>query len=230
MDFLKAKCNTMKYILMIFFVCFIYSCEQKQQATQSILQDTVKPVSPTPVIIDEDLITDTSIGKISRSTTLANLENIFGKSNIQDTINYGAEGMDSFMVTKIYSNTPKELIIHWQKNKFHSSISRIDLYQENAAYHTIDSLKIGSTLEMLLKANGKKINFSGTSWDYGGFISSYNGGKHNKSNINFRLASAEDASEKIMGDHELNTDMPLVKDNIKKIYISNISLILDKNR
>ena len=220
----------MKYILMIFFVCFIYSCEQKQQATQSILQDTVEPVSPSPVIIDAYLITDTSIGKISRSTTLANLENIFGKSNIQDTINYGAEGMDSFMVTKIYSNTPKELIIHWQKNKFHSSISRIDLFQENAPYYTIDNLKIGSTLEMLLKANGKKINFSGTSWDYGGFISSYNGGKYNKSNINIRLASAEDASEKIMGDHELNTDIPLVKDNIKKIYISNISLILDKNR
>lgn len=220
----------MKYILMIFFVCSIYSCEQKQQTTQSTLQDTAEPVSPSPVIIDEYLITNTSIGKISRSTTLANLENIFGKSNIQDTINYGDEGMDSFMVTKIYSNTPKELIIDWQKNKFHSSISRVDLNQENAPYYTIDSLKIGSKLEMLLKANGKKINFSGTSWDYGGFISSYNGGKYNKSNINFRLASAEDASEKIMGDHELNKDMPLVKNNIKKIYISNISLILDKKR
>ncbi len=63
------------------------------------------------------------------------------------------------MVTEIYSGTPKELVINWQLNKFHNTIGTVDCYQENAPYHTVDSLKIGSTLEKLLQVNGKKLIF-----------------------------------------------------------------------
>ena len=171
------------------------------------------------------LITDTSIGKIHRTTTYIDLQQVFGDNNLQDTIDYGAEGMDSFIVTKIYSNTPKELVVNWQLNKFHKAIAMVDCLQENSPYQTADSLQVGSTLEKLLKANGQKINFYGTGWDYGGLITSYNKGKFDKSNIFFSLNSREDA-ENVMGDQELNTDQPKVKANLKKLYISRISVSL----
>jgi len=221
----------MKYILSVFLLFIIYSCKQKQENAKITTIDSVADTPDSVTNIqqpDEFLITDTSFGKINKTTSYTELLNIFGKNNLQDTINYIAEGTDSIIVTKVYSNTPKEIIISW--HKFHTAISTIDCYQPNAPYHTADGLKIGSTLESLLKTNGKKITFTGTSWDYGGMISSYHNGKYNNSKIYFRLTSSEDASESIMGDHELNTDMPLVKQNLKKIYISNISLTLRNSR
>lgn len=235
MDFLKEKCKFMKYIISAFLLICVYACDQEKTNAKTEIKDaanskdSVKNISST--ISDEYLITDTSFGKINKTTTFKDLEKIFGKINIQDTIGYGAEGIDSFIITRIYSNTPKEIIINWQQNKLHKAISRIDIYQDNAPYYyTPDSLKIGSTLEKLLQVNGKKIIFTGTSWDYGGMISSYNGGRLNNSKLFFRLASSPSASEQIMGDHELNTDMSLVKANLKKLYISNISLTLDNSR
>ncbi len=215
----------MKYFFLVLLLFFIYSCKQKQTNSLNDQKDSNINASIT-TSPDEYLLTDTGFGKINKATTYNDLESMFGKNNIQDTSDYGAEGMDSFIVTKIYSNTPKEIIINWQLDKFHNAIGTVDCFQENAPYHTSDSLKIGSTLEKLVQVNGKKINFYGTQWDYGGQITSYNNGKFHKSNIFFMLNSTPDASEKIMGDHELNTDMQLVKANLKKLYIAKISLSL----
>ncbi len=138
--------------------------------------------------------------------------------------------MDSFIVTKIYSNTPKAIVINWQTDKFHIAIATVDCFQDNSWYHTIDSLTTGSTLQKLVQVNGKKINFYGTGWDYGGLITSYNGGKFQRSKIFFSLSSAPGASEKVIGDRELNTDMLQVKQNLKKLYISKISLSLHNEK
>jgi hypothetical protein len=229
MDFLKEKCNCMKYSALILLLFSIYSCGQKQTNSQTNSQDSGKNIQ-TSISSDEYLITDTSFGKINKTTTFNDLENMFGKNNIQDTIDYGAEGMDSFIVTKINSNTPKEIVINWQLDKFHKAIGTVDCFQENAPYHTADSLKIGSTLEKLVQVNGKKINFYGTGWDYGGIITSYNNGKFQHSTLYFQLDAKSGASEKVMGDRELNTDLPQVKANFKKLYIAKISLSLHNSR
>ncbi len=219
----------MKYFLLVFLLCFIYSCQQKQTKSLENQKDSTTHV-PITTTTDEYLITDTSFGKINKATRYNDLEKMFGKNNIQDTINYGAEGMDSFIVTKIFSNTPNEIVVTWQLDKFHNAIAAVDCFQQNSPYHTTDSLKTGSTLEKLVQVNGKKINFYGTGWDYGGLITSYNNGKFKKSNIFFSLNSTPDASSKVMGDKELNTDMPMVKENLKKLFISKISLSLHNEK
>ena len=214
----------MKYLFFgCLLVCFC-ACNQKQNRVPVTPQDSLKSNQP-GMARATTLITDTSIGKIHRTTTYVDLQQAFGDNNLQDTIDYGAEGMDSFIVTKIYSNTPKELVVNWQLNKFHNAIATVDCLQENSPYQTADSLQVGSTLEKLQRANGQKINFYGTGWDYGGLITSYNKGKFDKSNIFFSLNSREDA-ENVMGDQELNTDQPKVKVNLKKLYISKISVSL----
>ena len=151
----------MKYFLSLFLLISIYSCDQKQNNSQIHKQDSAKNVQ-IPTVSDEYLITNTTFGKIDKATAYKDLENIFGKNNMQDTIDYGAEGMNSFIITKIFSNTPKQIIINWQTDKFHNAIATVDCFQENSPYHTTDSLKTGSTLEKLVQVNGKKINFYGT--------------------------------------------------------------------
>jgi hypothetical protein len=76
----------------------------------------------------------------------------------------------------------------------------------------------------LLKINGRKINFSGFGWDYGGYIISYNGGALDNSNVNFRMDLVSGADEGLVGDTEVNTDMPSVKKVLDSIRIWQISL------
>lgn len=224
-------------VCLLWLLIFAISCkgkEDKIQVKDITLSDTSYEIPPPPpprlASTDPDyLISDTSFGKIRRTTTLDDLRNLFGKNNIQDTMDYGPEGIDSFIVTKIFSNTPKELIVSWRSGKFHKTIGAVDCQQENSPYQTIDSLKVGSTLEKLLRKNGKKINFYGTGWDYGGLITSFNKGKFERSNIFFSLNSRDDA-QNVIGDQELNTDMPKVKANLKKLYIVKISAVLHNEK
>jgi hypothetical protein len=80
----------------------------------------------------------------------------------------------------------------------------------------------------LLAVNGKRISFSGLDWDYGGFISSFGKGRLESSTILFRLNGKDGLPEKLMGDIQLNTDMPLVKKNLDKMVIGQITLVLPK--
>src|ERR1035437_9440945 len=81
MDFLKEKCNCMKYSALILLLFSIYSCGQKQTNSQTNSQDSGKNIQ-TSISSDEYLITDTSFGKINKTTTFNDLENMFGKNNI----------------------------------------------------------------------------------------------------------------------------------------------------
>lgn len=222
MAFLKEKNRSVSFLVVL--VVIIFSCQQKQKDTTTAVKDSVNAVKA--VSTNDYLITDTSFGAINKTTTYNDLVNLFGKNNLEDTINYAPEALDSFIVTKIYSNTPREIVVSWQTDKFHTAIAGLDFYQENSPYQTIDSLKVGSTLEQLVKVNGKRINFYGTGWDYGGIVTSYNNGQFHKSNIFFFLNSRDDASDDVIGDRELHTDLPAIKANLKKLYIAKMSLSL----
>jgi hypothetical protein len=225
----------MKQLLCIVIITAILfnGCKEQGTKTADVSQlkndsATSPPITNNSISIDEYLITDTSFGKITPATTYKHLEELFGKNNLKDEIQYGAEGLDSFMVTKIFPNTPKELVIWWQENNYHKIISSVISYNENAPYHTADGLKTGSTLDKLLRVNGKNITFMGTDWDYGGYITSYNNGKFEKSKVAFRLASTPGMDQDLMGDAEFNNDMPLVKNNLQKIKIHEISVLFKK--
>ena len=172
------------------------------------------------------LITEKSFAGINKTTSLAELQKLFGKNNLKDDIDPGPEGGDSILVTKVFPGKTKEIVVFWAKKGYHKRVVFAECYQPKSPYFTKDSLKIGSTLKKVLEVNGHKINFSGIGWDYGGFISSYNNGKLYKSTINLQLYGKDGVSNKLMGDTQLHTDMPLVKKNLTNLYIGKISLSL----
>jgi hypothetical protein len=170
------------------------------------------------------LVTPTSFDKINKNANYDDLIKLYGKNNIKDTIYFGPEGMDSSIITQIYTGSPKEILIFWEETLFHKKIGSIESYRQKAPYFTIDGLKIGSSLRRLVQVNRKKINFYGFGWDYGGIISSFNKGKFEKSNFEFQLDSKFWMDGKLIGDIEFNTDMRLVKENLDKIFIGTIRL------
>lgn len=195
-------------------------------AGTSITTDTVKSF----VTDNSLLITYNKFGRIENTTDLIQLKKLFGEMNVTDAIEFGPEGVDSSNVTKIYVGNPKEISIRWKQYKMHKEISTAECYQENSPYYTADNLKVGSTLQKLLEVNGKPIKFYGLGWDYGGTITSLNKGRMDGSNIFFQLLDEPDISKNLLGDKEFNTDMPLVKSNLKKIVIGKITLSFDKTK
>jgi hypothetical protein len=181
------------------------------------------PVSdPAQGKIDSTLVTDSTWGPIGRNADLATLEGLYGKNNIKDEWICGAECMDTILVTKIFPDQTQEITVYWDDGAFHKKIVMLEVFRDGNSYHTIHGLKNGSTLNDILKVNGKKINFSGFGWDYGGFIQSFNDGALEKSPINFRL-EYQGSNYGLDGDIELNTDMPDVKralDSIRNYYLS----------
>lgn len=207
----------MKRIFLLLMVASaLYSCKNDKKTT---------PVTETPVVkVDSTLITDSSWGLINKNTDIEALKKIFGANNLKDERVCGPECADSIDVTFIYREQPNEICVNWQDSGYHKKIGFLECWRENSPYHTATGLKIGSTLNDILKLNGQKITFSGFGWDYGGIIQSYNNGALEKSAVQFRLDLSDGSDNSLFGDTELNTDMPSVKKALDKMSVYYISL------
>jgi hypothetical protein len=212
-----------KFIFPLLIIAtIIYGCGNKdKKATTATEMPGIK--------IDSALITDTSWGLITKNTDIAGLQAAYGAANVKDERICGPECADSIDVTKIYPETNTEFIVYWKDSLYHKSIAFIETYLPDGPYHLANGLKIGSTLEYLLKINGKKIIFSGFDWDYGGHIQDYGMGALQNSPFGFHLAIDEDGGTELSGDTEFDTEMPEVKKKMTKIKITSVSLSFFKN-
>ncbi len=217
-----------KILLLSLIVSFITSCHEKKKGSDdpaSIIKNNVPE-------IDTLLVTDTSWVFIHKTFNYSDLLVIYSEQNIKDERICGPECIDSIDITKLYPGTKNEAIIYWQDSAYHQKIGMIECYSDSAAYHTSSGLKINSGITDLLKLNRQKINFYGFGWDYGGNIISFNGGALEKSPIQFGLDMKYDETytdTQLLGDIELNTDMPAVKKMTDKIIIRSISLSFHTN-
>jgi hypothetical protein len=211
-------------IILLFIALIVYSCANDKKEKPAVIK--------TDIEYDPSLITDSSWGAITKKSDYAALQKIFGTANVKDERICGPECIDSIDVSILYPNTKNEAIIYWQDSLYHKKIGMIECYSDSANYHTSSGLKINTGITELLKLNAQKINFYGFGWDYGGSIISYNGGTLEKSPVHFGLDIRYDESNtdnQLMGDIELNTDMPAVKKIIDKIIIRSISLSFHTN-
>ncbi|HWR33801.1 MAG TPA: hypothetical protein VN451_09750 [Chitinophagaceae bacterium] len=178
---------------------------------------------------DSLLLSDSTWGGITALTDFDELKQLYSESNIKDERICGPECVDSFDVTRIYPGSNREFIVYWQDSLYHKQIGFIRCLSADAPYYTEAGVKIGTTLNELLRINGKPIAFFGFGWDYGGGIISLNHGVLEKTNVRFNLALAEQNDDNsVYGDTELNSDMPAVKKLLDKIYVSELFLPFNK--
>ncbi len=209
-------------LILLTTISAFLSCTENKKG-EPTTQPTIKTT------IDSSLVTDSAWGPITTKTDFTALQNSYGAANVKDERICGPECIDSLDVTKINADTPKEIIVYWKDSAYHKSIGMLVSYAEGSPYRTATGLKIGSSLKDILLLNGKKIGFSGFGWDYGGYIQSFNNGKLEKSPIQFRLDLMDDTSTVLLGDIELNTDMPAVQEKLDKIKAYQLSLVFYKD-
>lgn len=212
-----------KHLLFIAFAILLLGCnnEKKDSPASETANEATKP----PAIVKENfLVTDSSWGYITENTSKEELVTAFGAGNVKDETICGPECMDSIRVTKVFPDTQKEFIIYWKDGQYHKSVRLIESNQPASPYYSSYGIKEKTSLKELLAINGKKINFMGFGWDYGGYIQSYNGGKLANSKIRYRLECATNENKSLFGDYELDTTMPDVDAELDNIFVSQVSL------
>ena len=212
-----------KALLFISVAVLLCNCNDEKKATPA--SETTNVTTGTEAIAkDTLLITDSSWGVITEKTGFDELVKIFGTANVKDETICGPECIDSIRITKVFPDSPKEIIIHWKDSLYHKSIRLIESDQQEAPYYSSYKIKRKTSLKELLAINGRKINFMGFGWDYGGYIQSYNDGKLANSKIRYRLECLNSQNKSLYGDYELATDMPDVEAELDNIFVSQLSL------
>ena len=178
-----------------------------------------------PTAIDSFLITDSSWGPIGPNSQRADLDRYFGKDQTRDERICGPECADSLDVTQVYPDTDRAFTIYWADSQYHRQIDLIRVMGERSRWHTADSVTIGTRLDKLVRLNGGPLSFWGFGWDYGGYVSGFNGGNWENTRIGLRLdidGTVEDGS--LYGDTQLGSDRPSIQKIQDRIWVMELSL------
>jgi hypothetical protein len=100
----------------------------------------------------------------------------FGAANVRSQAVDGPEG-STLQATLVYPDNPrKRLKVLWWDESGRKRPSAITV-DGNPSDWRIAGLTVGSSLEDLAAANGKRFSISGFGWDYGGRVTDWRGGK-----------------------------------------------------
>ncbi len=166
------------------------------------------------------------LGKIDSTATRDSLVAWYGAANVQDTTIYVIDGMTQ-EGTRLFPGTAAEVDVFYGDEQPGGPISYLRVRREDSPWHDAEfGIKVGTTLADLVKYNGQPIEMQGFGWDYGGFITSWNGGK--LSNYDLRLDLGEIADTLSEDDFQFFGDTLLSTTDAKlltlPIRVSEISI------
>lgn len=160
------------------------------------------------------------VGPITSKTTRADLTKLFGAENLKDEKIHLVEGTYGPATWVYPKNVKKRLAIVWTDDS-KKKIEFVRLTGSVSEWRTLDGITLGTRLTKLQVMNGKRFRFYGFSWDYGGSVTDWDGGKLGSeiALMPLRLsdetarrdALTEQQRESLMGDRELWSDNELVQ-------------------
>ncbi len=158
----------MRFFLFLFSLLFFFSCKNGTGTSEKTGQETAQ--NTVSVSQEEDLITCWGIGLVELGDDLAAITERVGKGNLrQDSLFLG--GSFESVVTSVYKDSPKEIVIHWRKTSPFKKIDFLEVSHPGSPYMFANGIKIGTSLTEIQKLNGNKpIRLWGFGWDYGGSI------------------------------------------------------------
>jgi hypothetical protein len=184
-------------ITTLFFLTFgLLACKHKEQA----------PVLPKNDFI---LVPGQRLGPLKAAHSTENdLVQTFGTAQVkaQDFAVGEGEVIDGFV---LFPDSQNEVQLGYDTTYAKGKPASIRILNPKSQWKTPEGIHIGTTLEELVKINGKAVTFYGFGWDYGGTLSNYNGGKLQES-LFIVLAPKPDyeLGENFLGDQEFSSNRP----------------------
>lgn len=160
------------------------------------------------------------VGRITASTSEADLVRIFGREQVERRPLAG-DGGDSRVGTIVLGRTLDALEIFWRDDAFLEP-ERVVIGGGKTRWHGREGLTVGTLLEELVKLNGRPFTLHGFGWERGGTVASWQGGRLGAT---YRLGETatirlgpdrgfEDLTpgerEKIRGEREVSSSSPIL--------------------
>ncbi len=166
------------------------------------------------------------VGPITKDTNEKDLINMFGKNNVK-TVKISASeemGTPEETVSYIFPNSLNEIHIRWKNQRPWI----ITIYKQGTRWKMLEGNTVGTSLEEMIKINKKDFIIAGFGWEYGGWVSSWNGGEIEKKykgkiDMFFDEGSGTLKDEEFMGDKKRiktdNIQLLRIKPKVKSLNI-----------
>ena len=197
----------MKNIAFLFFLISIVAC----QFDAPDKTHTPKVVDASKEIFNWTCIPDKKIGLIEKGFTEGDIIKAYGVENVSRKEVGLGEG-EVTNATVIFPNTENELAIIWKVAQPYKVIEQILINHPDASWTTNQGIGIGTTLEELVKINGKDFQFAGFEWDYSGYANAWENGTIPQSVVVYLEPSNPEAVyPDLLGDGLFSSNHPKAK-------------------
>ncbi len=116
------------------------------------------------------------VGLIEADDTEADIIAAYGKEYVIRRVIGVGEG-EVTTATVVFPNTKNEIAVVWKPARAFIEIDVIIIEKPDASWQTDQKISTGTSLEELVKINGKDFQFFGFEWDYSGKTDGWNSGK-----------------------------------------------------
>ncbi len=198
-------------ILLFFGLLFLSSCDF-QTETKKAPETTEAPTTEiTKEIPSYVCIPNKQVGKIQANFSEEDIIAAYGKENVaRKDIGIG-EG-EITKGTIVFPGAKNELVVEWDDTAPFKKLRKIRIEKQESSWATEEGIQVGSTLEELIKTNGKDFKFHGFEWDYGGITNDWDGGKINKQLVvMLEPGNPEAVYPELLGDKLFSSNHPKAK-------------------
>jgi hypothetical protein len=142
------------------------------------------------------------------TVTGASLEQRFGAANVVEQERPGPEG-ETYIATVVFPNEPARRIeIVWRDLEAREVPMAVAVRDAGSNWVGRNGITIGTELEDVERLNGRPFKLYGFNWDYGGYVSGWNGGSMEDPacRISARFTPTAEGVEYASGDTEFQSD------------------------
>jgi hypothetical protein len=201
----------------------------------SVLCGACKPVGKSPDVEalndgrqkaggDFLLVPGERIGPLYGEHSLENdLVQTFGAQNVKRQDIYLGEG-NAAPGFVIFGDTRNAVEVHYDTSIVKDRPALLRISEEGTDWESKHGITVGTTLEELVRINGKPITFWGFGWDYGGAVSNWNGGKIDSRLMIVLDDTRRNTPESLLGEREISSVSPEI--DVKKIVVKVINVRL----
>ena len=166
---------------------------------------------------DRTIVPGVRVGPITRTTTLADLRNIYGAQNVRAEPIEAGEGETAPGATIFPDDSLRQVRVAFRDSSG-TAPRFVVIHGDSSLWHTDRGVTLGTRLARLTALNGRPFVLLGFGWDYGGTVASWNGGSlapdSGAGRFIVRLHPtrtgplADSLSRDVLGDREYASDRP----------------------
>ncbi len=187
----------MRILFFITSISILAACTTKKENTETIANES------------QTFVLDSLLKYNSEAELIIK----FGRENIARDTAWYPEGMGQYMISVLYPGTNNEVEFSWKDSVTFNGLQEIALHKDSSEWST-HGVKVGTTLEELIRLNKKDFTFSGFGWDYGGAVFWNEGGDLADLMITLDISNydmPQNEQDSLLGDQSVSSKSPIAR-------------------